>query len=49
MNIELLKTRDKAAEQLKKDNKTEINLEEAPVLQVETTGIWSKIKNKFSL
>ncbi len=49
MNIDLLKTLDKAAEQLKKDNKTEKKLEEAPAPQVETNGIWSKIKNKFSL
>ncbi len=48
MNINLLKTRDKTAEQLKKDNKTEQNFEEAPTPQVETTGVWSKIKNKFT-
>lgn len=48
MNIDLLKNRDKAAEQLKKNNKTDKNFEEAPAPQVETTGIWSKIKNKFT-
>ncbi len=48
MNINLLKTRDKTAEKLKKDNKTEDNFEEAPASQVKTTGAWSKIKNKFT-
>jgi hypothetical protein len=48
MNINLFKTRDKAAGQLKKDNKTEKKLEEALAPQVETTGVWSKIKNKFT-
>jgi hypothetical protein len=48
MNIDLLKTRDKTAAKLKKDNKTEKNFEEAPSPQVETTGVWSKIKSKFT-
>ena len=48
MNINLLKTLDKAAEQLKKDNKTKKNFEEALAPQIEATGFWSKIKNKFT-
>ena len=46
--IDLLKTQDRKAELLKKDNKTDQNFEEAPVPQVESTGIWSKIKNLFT-
>jgi len=49
MNIDLLKTREKASENLKRDNRTEKKFEEVPAPQVETTGILSKIKNKFSL
>lgn len=48
MNIDLLKTRDKTAAKLKKDNKTEKDFEEAPAPGVETTGVWSKIKSKFT-
>jgi hypothetical protein len=46
--IDLLKTQDKTAEQITKDNKTDQNFEEAPAPQVETTEIWSKIKNLFT-
>jgi len=48
MNIDLLKTQDKAAEQLKKNSKTDQNFEETSAPQVETTGVWSKIKNLFT-
>jgi hypothetical protein len=47
--IDLLKTQDKTAEQLKTDNKTDQNFEEEPAPQVETTGIWTKIKNLFTI
>jgi len=46
--IDLLKTQDKTVEQLKKGNKTDQNFEGASAPQVETTGIWSKIKNLFT-
>ncbi len=48
MNIDLLKTREETAAKLKKDNKTEKKFEAAPAPQVETTGVWSKIKSKFT-
>jgi len=48
MCIDHLKTQDKTAEQLIKDNNTDQNFEAAAAPQVETTGVWSKIKNLFS-